>query len=202
MQAYSEALPPKVFKKLEEIQKGCDRLGDIIHKLIESSKLETSEIELHTSEGDLLSFINLCVNEVQLLAKMRNTTLKFDATDCITTNFNKDQIREVISYLLHNAIKFSPPNGIITINYEIKSNNIIISIKDTGIGFTEDEKLRIFQKFGKIIRKNQGFDVISEGSGLGLYLSKMMIELHGGEIWVESEGRNKGSTFYFTLPII
>ncbi len=202
MTSYNEALEPRVAKRLEEIQKGCDRLGDIIHKLIESSRLETSEIELHTSKGNLLSFIQLCVLEVQPLVKVRNLNITFEVTDIISTEFNKDQIREVILNLLHNAVNYSPPNGNIAINYEIKSNTIIISIKDRGIGFTEDEKIRIFQKFGKISRKNQGFDVISEGSGLGLYLAKMIIELHGGEIWVESEGRNKGSTFFFTLPII
>jgi signal transduction histidine kinase len=116
--------------------------------------------------------------------------------------FNKDQIHEVISNLLSNAINYSPHNGIIDINSVIKDNTIIISIKDKGIGFTEDEKVKIFQKFGKINRASQGFDVISEGSGLGLFISKKIIELHGGEIWVESEGRNKGSTFYFTLPTI
>ncbi|MHA2088752.1 MAG: ATP-binding protein, partial [Promethearchaeota archaeon] len=58
------------------------------------------------------------------------------------------------------------------------------------------------QKFGKIERYGKGLDVISEGSGLGLYISKNIIELHGGNIWVESEGRNKGSTFKFSLPII
>ena len=132
---------------------------------------------------------------------MRNLKINFDLTDSITTEFNKDQIREVILNLLHNAVNYSPPDGDIAINHELKNNIIIISIKDTGIGFTEDEKIRIFQKFGKIKRENQGFDVISEGSGLGLYLAKMIIELHGGEIWVESEGRNKGSIF-FTLPTI
>ena len=142
------------------------------------------------------------MNEVQSLVKMRNLKINFDVTYSITTEFNKDQIREVILNLLHNAVNYSPPNGDIAINYELKNNVIIISIKDTGIGFTEDEKLRIFQKFGKIKRENQGFDVISEGSGLGLYISKMIIELHDGKIWVESEGRNKGSTFFFTLPII
>ena len=60
----------------------------------------------------------------------------------------------------------------------------------------------IFQKFGKIERYGKGLDVISEGSGLGLYISKNIIELHGGNIWMESKGKNKGSSFYFSLPII
>ncbi len=202
IKAHKESLNPGVITMLEAIQKGCGRLDDIIHKLIESSKLETSKIELNTTEGDLICFIKLCVNDVQSLIKMRNLTIIYDVTDFITTKFNKEQIGEVISNLLNNAINYSPPGGIIVINSEIKDNTIIISIKDGGIGFSEDEKIRLFQKFGKFHRESQEFDVISGGSGLGLYISKKIIELHGGEIWVESEGRNKGSTFYFTLPLI
>jgi len=78
----------------------------------------------------------------------------------------------------------------------------MISVRDSGIGITGEEKERMFTQFGKIEHYGQGLDIISDGSGLGLYISKKVIELHGGEIWLESEGRNKGSTFFFTLPII
>ncbi|MHA1985406.1 MAG: sensor histidine kinase [Promethearchaeota archaeon] len=199
---HHENLKPEVITMLEIIQKDCVRLEDIVHKLIESSKLETSKIELHRTKEDLLSFFKLCLNEVQTLAKIRNLTINLDIKPFTTVMFNKDQIHEVISNLLSNSIKYSPPKGIIDINSEIKGETIIISIKDQGIGFTKDEKVTIFQKFGKINRVSQGLDVISEGSGLGLYIAKKIVELHGGEIWVESEGRNKGSIFYFTLPII
>jgi signal transduction histidine kinase len=81
------------------------------------------------------------------------------------------------------------------------NDSIIFSIQDNGIGFTQEEKLRLFKKFGKIERFGQGFDLQVNGSGLGLYIAKKIIELHGGKIWMTSEGRNKGSTFYFSLPI-
>jgi len=202
MKLHHENLKPGVIAMLDAIQKNCERLEDITHKLIESSKLESSNIELHTTKEDLASLIKTCVNEVQSLVKMKNLTVNLNVKHFVITKFDKDQIHEVISNLLSNAINYSPHNGIIEINSVIKDNTIIISIKDKGIGFTEDEKVKIFQKFGKINRASQGFDVISEGSGLGLFISKKIIELHGGEIWVESEGRNKGSTFYFTLPTI
>ena len=87
-------------------------------------------------------------------------------------------------------------------NCNCQRNNSKISIKDSGIGFSVEEKQRVFKRFGKIERYGQGYNVVSEGSGLGLYISRKILELHGGEIWVESEGRGKGSTFYFSLPIM
>ncbi|MFX1326921.1 MAG: sensor histidine kinase [Promethearchaeota archaeon] len=88
------------------------------------------------------------------------------------------------------------------IKTEIQDKIVIVSIKDNGIGFTEEEKGKIFQHFGKIERYGQGLELGIDGTGLGLYISIKIIEAHGGEIWMESEGRNKGSTIYFSLPLI
>jgi signal transduction histidine kinase len=74
-------------------------------------------------------------------------------------------------------------------------------VRDNGIGFTKEEKKKIFKKFGKIERYGQGWNIVIEGTGMGLYTSKKIVELHGGEIWVESSGRNNGSKFSFTLPL-
>jgi signal transduction histidine kinase len=120
----------------------------------------------------------------------------------LITYFEKERIYDVIINLLSNAIKYTPPNGEIVIRSKVKKGNYIISVHDSGIGLTQEEREKIFKKFGKIERYGQGLDVISEGSGLGLYISKKIIELHGGNIWVKSKGRKKGSAFYFSLPII
>ena len=77
---------------------------------------------------------------------------------------------------------------------------LVIDISDNGVGFTEEEKIRVFERFGKIERYGQGLDVDTEGSGLGLFISKEIIELHEGNISLISEGRNKGSTFKIKLP--
>ena len=84
---------------------------------------------------------------------------------------------------------------------EIKDGFYIISVVDNGIGIEKDEKSILFQQFGKIERFGRGWDVEPGGSGLGLYISRKIVELHGGNIWLESEGMNKGSTFLFSLPI-
>ena len=120
----------------------------------------------------------------------------------MVTLFEKERLYEVVINLLSNAIKYTPPNGRIIIKSESKDDNYIISITDNGIGLTNEEKEKIFKKFGKIERYGKGLDVVSEGSGLGLYISKKIIELHGGDIWVESKGREKGSKFSFSIPIL
>ena len=119
----------------------------------------------------------------------------------MTLNFEKEKIYEVISHLIINAIKYTPPYGEITIHTEQTNEFIIVSVQDNGIGFSENEQQRIFKQFGKIERYGQGWDIGIEGTGMGLYTSKKIVELHGGEIWVESEGRNKGAKFCFSLPL-
>ena len=111
------------------------------------------------------------------------------------------KVKEVINNLLFNAIKYTPPHGTIKIRSEIKDQHIVISVEDNGVGFTKEEKRVIFQRFGKIERFGQGYDVITEGSGLGLYFSKKIVELHGEEIGVESKWREKGSLFFIKLSI-
>ena len=111
------------------------------------------------------------------------------------------QIEQVITNILSNAIKFTPSEGSITITVKQHNKYTDILIKDTGVGFTENELEKIFKKFGKIERYGKQLDVDIEGSGLGLYISKEIVELHDGKIWVESEGKNKGSTFIIKLPM-
>ena len=187
---------------LHEIKQGCSRLESLIKDLLETSKLESGEIELNKSEENLSFLIRFCIKDLQGLIEIRKHVLFLDIQENLITEFEKEKIYEVIINLLSNSIKYTPSYGTIKVNSEIKDNDFIISITDNGIGLTEQEKLKIFKKFGKIERYGKGLDVISEGSGLGLYISKKIIELHKGKIWVESEGRGKGSTFYFSLPII
>jgi len=187
---------------IEEIKQGCNRMGDIIKDLLTASKLKSSYFELDKSEEDLSFLIRFCVKNVQGLAKSRNHTMLLDIQDKMVTMLEKERIYDVILNLLNNAMNYTPPNGLIKIKSQKKKGFYVISIEDNGIGFTSQEKFKIFKKFGKIERYGQGMDVFSEGFGLGLYISKKLVKLHGGKIWVESRGKNEGSTFYFSLPII
>ena len=183
-----------------EINRGCQKLEDIVKNIIDSSQLESGKLELAPSIDNLSFLIKFCVSELRGLANIRNHTIKVDIHDNIISKFAKEEIYEVFTNILSNSIKYTPPKGIITIKSELKDDMVIVSIMDNGIGFTEDEKDILFEQFGKIERFGQGLEI--DGTGLGLHISKKIIELHGGKIWMESEGRNKGSTFYFSLPLI
>jgi two-component system phosphate regulon sensor histidine kinase PhoR len=105
-----------------------------------------------------------------------------------------DRIRQVVINLVHNAIKFTPAGGFITITARAVHDGVVISVADTGIGMPAEDVQRIFERFYKADRARS-----SGGTGLGLAIAKHTIQAHNGRIWVESvEG--KGSTFSFTLP--
>jgi two-component system phosphate regulon sensor histidine kinase PhoR len=108
---------------------------------------------------------------------------------------DKDRLEQVMVNLIHNAIKFTPPGGSITISSQVEGNNLLTSITDTGVGVSTDDLPRIFERFYKADRARAG-----GGTGMGLAIAKHIVEAHDGRIWVESiEG--KGSTFFFTLPL-
>jgi two-component system phosphate regulon sensor histidine kinase PhoR len=105
-------------------------------------------------------------------------------------------LEQVVVNLLHNAIKFTPRDGNITLSATMVERKIRFSVKDTGIGIPVEDLTRIFERFYKTDRARS-----SGGTGLGLAIARHLVEAHGGTIWAESTGE-KGSTFYFTIPIV
>ena len=183
------------------IKKGVLRLETLIHDILHKAELDSGHGELNKAQNDLSSIIDLSVRELNSFAALREHSIILDINDSMIINFDREQIRHVINNLITNAIKYTPLNGIIGVNSIITDDFITIAIQDNGIGLTEEQTNMLFTHFGKIERFGQGFDIITEGSGLGLHIAKKIIDLHGGKIWAESGGINRGSTFYFSLPI-
>jgi two-component system phosphate regulon sensor histidine kinase PhoR len=105
------------------------------------------------------------------------------------------RIEQVMINLLHNAIKFTPSGGSITISAKTQGGEVLFSIRDTGVGISGEDLSRIFERFYKADRSRSG-----GGTGLGLAIARHIVESHSGRIWAESK-EGKGSTFFFTLPI-
>ncbi len=201
LKLHSDKLDNDVISMLKEIKNGSKRLEKYIKSLVESSQLEQGLLKLKKEKENLTSLIIDCVKQLQGNSKLREQKINVNIKEQIFMEFDKEKIYKVITNLIINAIKYTPVGGQITIDSQQKDGHYIISIKDTGIGLTKKEISQLFTQFGKIERYGQGWDVGIEGTGLGLYISKELMVLHEGKIWAESEGRNKGSTFFFSLPI-
>ncbi|TXT58422.1 MAG: putative Histidine kinase [Promethearchaeota archaeon] len=197
---YSENLEEKVENSLKEIKHGYNKLESVIQNFLLSLELEGENLDLNKQEADLSKLIKKCIVDLKDIIDLREHRIILDLKEGLIISFDKIRIYQVINNLLVNSIKYTPTEGKIKISAKKNHSNIKISIKDNGIGIDKMEKKNLFQKFGKIERYGQGWDIISEGSGLGLFICKKIIQAHNGNIWVESEGKNKGTEFIFTLP--
>jgi signal transduction histidine kinase len=198
---YKDEFNEEILKFIKVINRGGTRLKNLAENLLDVYDLETKKIELNKQQHNITKIIKECINDFELLLKERELILKDDIDEDIYINIDKNRIEHVILNLLSNAIKNTPRNGMIYVGFNKHENYVDIIIKDTGIGFTEAERDAAFKKFGKIERTTPGKDIITDGSGLGLFISKEIVNLHNGEIWLESDGRDKGSTFIVRLPI-
>ncbi len=196
---YADQLDTPIISKIREINDGCERLQNIINNLLKTSRLESPDLEPKVQKEDLSFLIKFCVHKIESLAKRRKQSIKLDIQNELYANIEKEEIHDVLSNLLTNAIKYTPPNGKIKIKTELKEDFVIVSVNDNGVGFTEEQKTQIFQQFGKIERYGQGLDLGIDGTGLGLYISKRIVESHGGKIWMESEGKNNFFLQSFSL---
>ncbi|MFX0024114.1 MAG: sensor histidine kinase, partial [Candidatus Hermodarchaeota archaeon] len=184
---------------LDISHRGILRLKELVENLLDASRLDTKKLELRYEEVNLKELVIGCVKELMFLATSRELTIKLDLSNDLYYNGDKNRLSQSIINLVSNSIKNTTSGGKIYIKLEDSPNFIDIIVEDTGIGITKEEKQKLFQKFGKIERYGQDFDVDIEGAGLGLYISKEIVQLHGGKILMESEGRNKGAKFTIRL---
>ncbi|TET60546.1 MAG: PAS domain-containing sensor histidine kinase [Promethearchaeota archaeon] len=194
-----EKLDDDVLNFVAILHRGALRLKKLVENLIDASRIETGKLELKISNQNISKLIRECVEEMSYLTNNRNQTINVIHPDAVYLNVDKIRLQQVITNLLSNAIKNTPKNGEIYVNIIEKQDYTDIQIRDNGIGITDEEKGLLFEKFGKIERYGMDLGVDIEGSGLGLYISKEIIDLHGGQILAESEGRHKGALFTVRL---
>jgi signal transduction histidine kinase len=184
--------------KLQNVFQSNERLIRLINDLLNVSKIESGKIELVLSEASLDDIILSVVDTLSLEAKKKKISLKWEKSKkpLQKINIDADKIREVISNLVDNAIKYTQ-KGEIKITTQDQKESVLIKVSDTGEGLSEGEKEKIFQSFS---RGTAGTQFYTEGSGLGLYIAKQFVIMHKGKIWVESAGKGQGTTFYIELP--
>ncbi|MFW5895483.1 MAG: ATP-binding protein [archaeon] len=201
LEEFSQHLNGEVLTYVKNIKKGTDKLISRINCITDSFHLGRDKKTYDFQENNLRHTVKSCINDLKSNFKQRDITIQHDLHKNLTCFYDVEKIKKVIMNLLINALKYTPCGGLIRIQSTSTKNKHIIKIQDTGIGLTIEEKPLIFKKFGKIEHYGKDWDVGIDGLGLGLYISKKIIEKHGGKIWFKSPGRNKGATFCFSLPI-
>ena len=187
-------------EKLNYIMKNANRLRRYINNLIDVSKLEMGYMDANFTNENIVEVIEDITLTIVDLAKTYNLNVIFDTEEEeIITAIDKGKIERIILNLLSNAIKFTNDGGNIMVLVKRETNNVVIEISDDGIGMEEEIKEHVFEKF-KRADFNHGLNRENEGSGLGLFIVKGLIDLHNGKIDIKSK-LNEGTTFIIKLPI-
>jgi signal transduction histidine kinase len=164
---------------------------------MDMAKGEVGLVKLHCEYIYVLNVLKDSIAYFIPEAQKKKQSLILDIPDILPKIYaDEDRLTQVILNLLNNASKFTRRNGTITLKAKEEKENIIVEVIDTGCGIDESELEHIFEPYSKLKLKKESLS----GLGLGLYLAKLFIELHGGKIWVIST-KGKGSTFAFSLPI-
>jgi signal transduction histidine kinase len=190
-------LNPKQAEYLDDILSSGNHLLSLINDVLDLSKVEAGQVELEVAPFSLHDALERGVVMVRERTVERGLRVSLDlAPEVNLVTADERRIRQVVFNLLSNAVKFTPEGGSIVVATERRDGEVHVSVRDTGSGVAPEDRERIFEEFQQTevgVRQR-------EGTGLGLALSKRLVELHGGRIWVESEP-DCGSRFVFTLPL-
>jgi two-component system phosphate regulon sensor histidine kinase PhoR len=187
---------PAAHRFLEQMETEVDSLSLMVSELLELSRIESGRVPLNFASTLPIDIINPAYERLRLQAERAGLTLAVEIPDDLSAVLaDATRAQQVVVNLLHNAIKFTPRGGKVTISAAQQDRMVQFAVTDSGIGIDADDLPRIFERFYKVDRSRA-----TSGTGLGLAIARHLIEAHGGRIWAESEV-GKGSTFYFTIPL-
>jgi len=184
---------------VKEIHEGNERMVNLVNDLLNVSKIETGKkFVIEKKKEDLTSIIAKSIKEQKIIAAQKEIEIAFSGKpeNGLEILIDGEKIKQVIQNFISNAIKYSPKGSTITVNQQNNDDEIIVSVQDRGAGIPKNQQNKIFQKF---FRASNVILTGAEGTGLGLYIAKSIVEGHGGKIWFDSV-ENKGTTFFISIP--
>jgi signal transduction histidine kinase/CheY-like chemotaxis protein len=197
-QTYALRMPPELNEDLNVVLRNSQHLSGMIDDVLDLTRVESGSMSLHYKWVNLLDIFGEATEAVSPLIKKKGLALNLVLPDNLPLFYcDQTRIRQVILNLVSNAARFTEKGGI-DIQGNFSSNQIIVSIADTGPGIHPDDVDRIFEPFCQGVNQDSWRD--KGGSGLGLSISKQFVELHGGQMWLKSQ-LGVGTTFFFTLPL-
>lgn len=183
---------------LDIIARNVDHLGLLIQDLKDVARLEAGQLKVDLEPVEAAEIIQNGVESFQESAKERGVTLNASIERPLPTMADTQRLNQVIFNFITNALKFTPQGGKVEVRAQKLGPKISVEVQDSGRGLTKEEMDKLFKPFSQVHDRTK---MKEKGTGLGLYICKGLIEKHGGQIGVESEGHGTGSTFFFTLPI-
>ncbi len=181
------------------VHRDSQHLLELINDILDLSKIESGNVELRLETFEAVAEASSVIEGIRGAAESKSVTLRLEAPESCTLRADLRRFREVLLNLLSNALKFTPAGGSVTVSIfpDCEQGFCAFSVEDTGIGIAPEQLAAIFDKFYQVGSTIKG---VREGTGLGLTITKHLVELHGGRIWVNSQP-GVGSRFSFTLPL-
>ena len=189
-------VPEAVLSCIRDARGASERLITLVNDLLDISRLERGKIEMHPQPTDLAAVTQAVLDDVGPLVRDKGLRVSVTVGDDVPpVTVDPQLVRQVVLNLVSNAVKYTPAGGAIDIALAAAGGEVLWRIRDTGIGIPKEAQPRLFEKF---YRADNVFAMETEGTGLGLYLVRLLVERFGGRVWCESE-EGQGATFYFTL---
>jgi len=205
----------ELLKIINAIHHSSEQMSRLISDLLESAAVESGKLTLNKSLVNLAWLTEYVVETNRELAQRKSQTIEFTASDDCMLYADGNRLKEVLDNLISNAIKYSPVGKPIEIRCQRIANSqqslensddasllsangyVLIAVKDEGLGLSDEDKEKLFGKFQRLSARPTGGE---SSTGLGLSIAKQLVELHGGRIWAESAGKDKGTTFFVEFP--
>jgi len=194
LQAGALSNPPLAADMLAKINGEVDALSQLARELLDLAMIESGQMPLRLASTHLLDLAQEQVERFAPQALQKHLAITVGISPDLCALADGEMLARVLANLLHNALKFTPPDGRISVDARKEGENVIVSVADTGPGIPREELTRIFERFYKVDRARG-----QSGTGLGLAIARHIVEGHGGRIWAESEPGH-GATIRFTLP--
>jgi signal transduction histidine kinase len=190
---------PASAETYQQIHAESERLNRLVDDLQELSRVESRSTQLDVHPVDSTALIKTVTKRLQYQFDEKRVTLTSSLPlEPIHFLADEDRIIQVLTNLIGNALQYTPEQGTVTVSIERDKNEARISVRDTGFGIPAEHLTHIFDRFYRVDKSRSR---ARGGSGIGLTIAKHLVEAHGGKIWAESAGENKGSVFVFTLPL-
>ncbi len=191
-------LTPDQRKHLTVIERNVLRLGNLVHDMLDASRLDSGRFNLELDDVPLAVLVEDTVDSLAEIATAQGITLSSGHLKPVVAMADANRLNQVLHNLVTNAISFTPSGGRVTVSTRSRDGTAIVRVTDTGVGMLPHQIAQLFQPFA---RPHEGTGTAAKGTGLGLFISRGIVEQHGGRIWAESPGPGNGSSFCFSIPL-